>query len=545
MSFKRIISIIVSVFICSIGFGQIATQSSGDYYEKAMEAINNDNFEEAYGFLIEQNKQTPNNALVLVNLAYCELVVTNNATGALSTVNKAFDNVINNDENVLAQCYATRAYIYENLNDINTAIYNYTEAIKLDSSYTYAIMMRGRAYLLNAEYDKALKDFETLENIDPINGLIWKTRYYGYLSNWDEALEEINNALKISSNDTNYLVYELRGSIYLNKGMYSEAIDDLISSLEFGSTNTSNLYGIAANLPEWNDYIISKLRIMSNKNPDSVDWLIYLGDVYRVSSELKKALKCYQEAVGKGLGVDLNERIANCLSILGFYSKAYKYIELAIDTHHNNVRMGLERAEILYQMGRPLDAISAMDRVVQLAPENYYAYHQRGWYKELYGNFEGALEDYNIAIVLNPNHAFTYFNRGRIKEEQGIIEAAKKDFEMVLAIDTVAIESEVRHFTLFHLGETDKAKEFMSKMLKSKKSMSNYYDAACLYSLLNERDAAIIYLRKALELGFRRFYHISIDKDLDNIRNTEVFKSLIKEYETIFQKELKEYETFI
>lgn len=48
---------------------------------------------------------------------------------------------------------------------------------------------------------------------------------------------------------------------------------------------------------------------------------------------------------------------------------------------------------------------------------------------------------------------------------------------------------------------------------------------------MGEKDKAIEYLQKSLEAGFRRFVHISRDRDLDNIRNTNEFKSLIKKYE--------------
>lgn len=58
----------------------------------------------------------------------------------------------------------------------------------------------------------------------------------------------------------------------------------------------------------------------------------------------------------------------------------------------------------------------------------------------------------------------------------------------------------------------------------------NLYDAACLYSLMGDKERAINYLRQALEHGYNRFTHIEKDDDLDNIRNEEEFKQLIEEY---------------
>ncbi|MEO8150387.1 MAG: caspase family protein [Bacteroidia bacterium] len=56
------------------------------------------------------------------------------------------------------------------------------------------------------------------------------------------------------------------------------------------------------------------------------------------------------------------------------------------------------------------------------------------------------------------------------------------------------------------------------------------YQAACCYSLLNQKENAIINLETALENKFDDYNHIMEDSDLDNIRNTPAFKKLLKKY---------------
>ncbi len=68
----------------------------------------------------------------------------------------------------------------------------------------------------------------------------------------------------------------------------------------------------------------------------------------------------------------------------------------------------------------------------------------------------------------------------------------------------------------------------------------NYYDAACLYSLMDEKERSISYLRKALENGFRRLFHIKRDRYLENIRSSEEYESLMKEYEEKLKAEMAE-----
>ncbi len=60
----------------------------------------------------------------------------------------------------------------------------------------------------------------------------------------------------------------------------------------------------------------------------------------------------------------------------------------------------------------------------------------------------------------------------------------------------------------------------------------NLYDAACLYSLMGDKEQAINYLRLALDHGYNRFTHIEKDDDMDNIRGEKEFKQLIEAYKT-------------
>ena len=60
----------------------------------------------------------------------------------------------------------------------------------------------------------------------------------------------------------------------------------------------------------------------------------------------------------------------------------------------------------------------------------------------------------------------------------------------------------------------------------------NYYDAACLYSRMQDKSNALRFLEKCLELGYNRFAHIERDFDMDFLRETDEFKALIKKYKS-------------
>ena len=60
-----------------------------------------------------------------------------------------------------------------------------------------------------------------------------------------------------------------------------------------------------------------------------------------------------------------------------------------------------------------------------------------------------------------------------------------------------------------------------------------FYNLSCIYSLLNDKINAIIYLKKSIEVGFNDFDHIQHDADLDNIRKEKAFLKVIQAYREI------------
>jgi hypothetical protein len=51
-----------------------------------------------------------------------------------------------------------------------------------------------------------------------------------------------------------------------------------------------------------------------------------------------------------------------------------------------------------------------------------------------------------------------------------------------------------------------------------------YYNFSCTYSLLNNKEMALVYLKKSIDAGYVDYKHIQEDSDLDNIRNEKGFQ---------------------
>lgn len=227
----------------------------------------------------------------------------------------------------------------------------------------------------------------------------------------------------------------------------------------------------------------------------------------------------------------------------------------------------LQRRAFCYFHTQQIDrAIACYDRLIRLAPNQANLYVMRGdcyfamanWGKAeadllyAYRNIdaqqqhtvarklgfvyqhkqqaEQAVEWFTTSIETNPeSDPIATFYRGRAYLQIGDTLSGEEDFEQVLEIDTTTLYS-VRHYALLALERTEEALEWMNLILDTYPNSEDYYDAACLVSLIGDTDRALHHLEMALRLGWRNYQHILADTDLDPIRSDERYGLMMKRY---------------
>lgn len=81
------------------------------------------------------------------------------------------------------------------------------------------------------------------------------------------------------------------------------------------------------------------------------------------------------------------------------------------------------------------DKRSLWNHVLQLDPDNYLAYYNRGVLNQDQGNLADAIADYNFSVKLNPEYLEAYYNRGVSHESQGHFAAAIEDYNTTIKLD--------------------------------------------------------------------------------------------------------------
>ena len=496
-------------------------------YQRGLEALNNSDYSTGVDYLNKEIAAHKDNGY-----AYFYLAVTyqyyEDYGRALSNINNALKNLPKKDKYMVSYAYRVRADISDEIDqpdkaraDYNAAVKNspkeikflearagyfydqkryaesdadFNQILQLDSDYAYARMGLGRNCIAREEYQKAIDYFDYVAALysDYSSALSFRAEAYFGLKDYINAASDVIAALAIDRD---------KKAFYLLTEHAEDAYTQLLTRL--------------------------KAKAISEKNNSY--WPYCMGILNEAAKKYDLAIEEYKKVMTQDPNDVTAYRITNCYEELGNWKAALEYIDKAIEMDPEDVSYVNTKANLYWYAGDLDAAIAEVSKCVEAEPESYFYYHRRGWFKEHNNDLDGALEDYTTSIILQPKHAYSYMTRGRLYLTRGETDKAMEDFRTCTQLDTTPNSDSCAEFAWFYLGEPEKAVSFMDKLLEDDPD-GNYYDAACLYSIMGEKDKALDYLKKAFESGFNNFNHMLRDYDLDNIRDTEEYKLLVAQY---------------
>lgn len=503
-------------------------------YSRGVEAINNNNAEEALDYLNKEINEHPDNGYAF---AWIALVRNYNEEfgRALTAANVAVRKIPSKDKEYKAFAYGTRAQVYLNLEDTIQALKDYSQAINVMPDDDRLYNQRAQVYYEQEKYDLADKDYQKMISLKAgdVMGYMGIGRNANAQKRYGDAIKQFDYVVKLDQNYSS--AYSFRAESYIGLKKYNEAIDDVITALGIDKDRKA-FYELQELADSAFEQTVAKLKAQKIKEPNEQSWAYDLGVVYERAAKYNKAIAYYKESLEKESNIITASRISSCYDDLGDYDKALEYCDQAIALDSVKSDYLYQKANILDNAGRSKEAIRVMGEYIANNPDMAEGYNRRGWFEDHSGNVEEAIEDYTMAITLQPNEAYAYLNRGVLYRLKGENAKAESDFKQVVRLDSIPEDAECSFYAYYYLGQKDKAIEVLNTALDKDKK-GNCYDAACLYSVMGEKEKALSYLRQSLEDGYRCFAHIKRDRDLNNIRNTEEFKVLMKEYE---EKHLQE-----
>lgn len=452
----------------------------------------------------------------------------------------------------LASLYTKRAYNYVGLKKFDEAIKDDKMAITLDPQNGYTYWDIGNIYNQKGDFEQALSSYKqsinTLKDKPGVNdlGIVYcnaaQDEYM--LKKYPEAL--IDDSLSLVANKQYSRAYDLAGDIHMMTQDFARAETDYTNAM--------------VNLKNADDQQISILltkradaRRSMKKLKDAInDYTLAIkafaangiaywnrAATYHLNSDYELATADYTKAMEfyKGNNENLSKLYDDrAINELGqnLNQKAIEDDSTAIAMNPNNRLAYFNLANAYTQNAEYQKGIDVFDKLKAFfgdqKPVMALIYFNIANNEYFLNQFDKVVDDCTKAIEYDPTYSSSYYYRGKVYlKKKDNKQLAENDFNKVIQLDTTKKTIDYI-FSLFYVGRGDEAVAILQdEVLNTTDNalvLGDYYNLACLYSLMNKPDEANIYLKKAIDGGYEKKYAIA-DEDLDNIRNTDDYKSIM------------------
>ena len=152
--------------------------------------------------------------------ALCRLTVRNTLLGCNYLINSG-----NLSQTELAEAYFYRGYYYNNTDNLNLAVSDFTQAIRLNPKFVDAYNDRGLSYETMGEYDLAIADYTSAIRLDPKCAPAYSNRGLALTKKgeYDLAIADYTSALGLDPKFSR---------AYANRGIAKWAINDDDGAIE-------------------------------------------------------------------------------------------------------------------------------------------------------------------------------------------------------------------------------------------------------------------------------------------------------------------------
>ncbi len=133
-----------------------------------------------------------------------------------------------------APTYIIRGFAYFLIGDYERAIDDFNRAIVLDPNYAAAYGGRGFSYALTGDYERAIDDFNRAIALNTEDAAAYSGRglVYAYLDDYYHAIDDFDQAIVLNPDNSSY--YCNRGEAWLHLSEWDNAKADLATAQDMG-----------------------------------------------------------------------------------------------------------------------------------------------------------------------------------------------------------------------------------------------------------------------------------------------------------------------
>jgi len=261
-----------------------------------------------------------------------------------------------------------------------------------------------------------------------------------YKNKFNTALNEIENSIKLSDNDSDELLnsFVLKGAVLDALKEYNQAIEAYKKAIEINPKKNEFYYNIGiayGNKGEY-DQAIEAYKKAIEINPKMDEAYNNMGNAYYNKGEYDQAIEAYKKAI------EINPKKDEAYYNLGIaYGNKGEY-DQEIEAYKKAIEINPKKDEAYYNLGIAYgnkgeydQEIEAYKKAIEINPKRDKAYYNLGIAYSNKGEYDQAIEAYKKAIEINPKKNQAYYNMGIAYSNKGEYDQAIEAFQKALQIN--------------------------------------------------------------------------------------------------------------
>ena len=415
-----------------------AQKNQGNYkYHKAVEIIEeNGDLDEARKLLEENVNENPQH---IDSYMYLAGIYRRNEdySSAMNMLNKALKNNHKNSGISEASILWWKASVYDDMDDSENAVRQMEEALKKgrkQNKGTIDQMLESMAqfYYSNEQYEASDAIYREMLRRDDSAQLprVGLARNMNAREEYDQALKMLDECMRFDSEYQE--IYRFQMQAYEGKKEYKKMIDAMMTLFE-KSDDTDYLDLEKFKMDR--KYSFAVLKEMIASDSDNALWRYVLAALYQECYMYPETVALLDGLLEEyGQDEDLLKERGMAYDEMGMTDLALADLTEAMEicnpkdvAYYSMIRSSIYRSAGMYN-----EAIEDMTVYVDRFPTNAFGYYARGWSKELAGDLEGAMEDYNDGIAVDEEYAYIFLTRGKLHLKNGDKELVIKMGETTL-----------------------------------------------------------------------------------------------------------------
>jgi TolB-like protein/Flp pilus assembly protein TadD len=218
------------------------------------------------------------------------------------------------------------------------------------------------------------------------------------------------------------------------------------------------------------------------------------------------------------------------------FDEAFSASRRALELEPRMPEAYIARALLLSLQARKNEACQDFEEAIRLNPASFDAHYLYARHRFQSGELERAVPLYEAAVRLRPDdyQALCLLEgvlrqTGAMDRHVEVARRAMQALERQLAIDPR--DGRALQFGTVQaarLGLRDKSREFADRALEARPdAFATFYNVACAYSVLGDREDALAMLDRAVQQGRGNLEWIEHDADFDNLRSDPRFEAIV------------------